>query len=733
MAVLETFSTTIQVSVTSISVRFPHHTQGARFLRTQIASDCLNSEIHTSTTLPPRPLIFHGRDAFIADTVKQLAGPSTAKIAVLGPGGIGKTTVAVALLYEPLVVEHFGTNYRLFLSCEALAYGDVNGLVISLAKLFGLPASSDLLTTVVTHFKNIPCVLLVLDNFETVWLAGGEPVAAIDELLGTLAQIPSLSLMITCRGGILPQTVDWSNPDSAALKPFSLEAALDTFQDKARCVLTGEERTIAEQLLNAVDRIPLAVSLLGQLARLGNSLSELLDRWSYEHSALLRTHGDGRLSSVDGSIEFSIKILQAADHSGESLKLLAVCCMLPDGIHPEIFERLRVQFKHIHRARDTLTAYALASYGADRVLMALSPIRHFVLENHPAHLDHVNALHAIYFDVLERLPVTSSNGQDHAAAALEMGNLSSLLLGLVKKPSQKIVNAVVRLSQFSNTQRPTVTVAAALLPHLEPHPSWKAKCLYAIGNTEFALRNYKSAVDAFAAAMHLFLELGDSAQAADCKTMVGECYRGLNELNYAELLLEEAQGMYASLGNEAGRASCRSRLAVVMRLKGDFPAAIEHLTTAQLILYSIGDILQAVQCNVTLGAVYIQQGDFDSAAAELEHAHSVHIRLGTQGNIAQSSRFLSTIRRMQGDIALAERYLEESQEICRAIRDPEGLAYCAEEFGHLRRDQGRTEDAIEQFKSAHRLFETVQNWAKARHMLYMLDQIEFVPVARSTA
>ena len=159
-------------------------------------------------------------------TVALLVEPSTSRITVLGSGGMGKTTIALSLLYDTQVVEHFGGG-RLFLSCEALI--DVNGIVVSLAKLLGLPASSDLLKAVVTRITDIPRVLVVLDNLETVWLVGGAPVAAVDELLGQLAQIPSLSLVITCRGIILPQLVEWFNADFAAIEPFSLEAALETF------------------------------------------------------------------------------------------------------------------------------------------------------------------------------------------------------------------------------------------------------------------------------------------------------------------------------------------------------------------------------------------------------------------------------------------------------------------------------------------------------------------------
>lgn len=51
----------------------------------------------------------------------------------------------------------------------------------------GNSPSKDLLDAVVTQLRTGLYTVLVLDNIETVWLAGGTSVAAVDELLGRLA------------------------------------------------------------------------------------------------------------------------------------------------------------------------------------------------------------------------------------------------------------------------------------------------------------------------------------------------------------------------------------------------------------------------------------------------------------------------------------------------------------------------------------------------------------------
>ena len=665
-----------------------------------------------SMALPAKPTSFHGRDKFVNGAVELLAEHVTARIAVLGPGGMGKTTIALALLHDPQVVKHFGGG-RLFLSCEALV--DVDAIVVSFARLLGLPASRDLLAAVTNQLAALPRVLVVLDNLETVWLVDGAPVAALDELVGQLAQIPSLSLIITCRGIILPQLVEWSNADSAALEPFSLEAALETFQDKAGRRLTQEEENITDQLLNAVDRLPLAVSLLGQLVRRGNTVAELLARWNREHSALLQTHGAGRINNVEVSIEVSITKLCAADESRESLQLLALCSMLPDGLRPDVFEKLRPHFKRIDRARDNLTAYALANLGADRILKTLSPIRHLVLERYPAPSSHRDALHSIYFDIAGRLPwVVSEHFKSIAAvSAPEMNNLSSLLFTLVSQPSQQIVDSVIRFTHFAFLQRPTMTVASALLSRLDPHPDWKARCLLEISDPQIYLGDQRGAIDSLTTAAQLFLEASDQLRAAWCTLRVADPYRSLGEYDLAETAVKKSQAMYAGLGDEFAEAYCRLNFGLLMLRKQDYPAALEHLTASRQTFGSLGESYANLECSESLGLLYLSQGNLESAGAELEVTYAAFMDLGHPHHTAQSLLYLGIVRWRQGNFALAEKLLGEAEAYYNETGDRKGLARCLEEFGKMRHGQERYDEAITCFDSARLLYEAVQmqQWA----------------------
>ena len=153
-----------------------------------------------SESIPAKPIIFHGRDQTVDDMISLLQQSTTARLAVIGAGGMGKTAVAVAVLHDRRLDDEFGSR-RWFLSCEALV--DADSVVIALAKLFGLKATNDLLQAVITHLTNNPRTILVL-NIETVWLAGGFPDGTVEQLLGRLARIQFLWLIITCRGNVLP-------------------------------------------------------------------------------------------------------------------------------------------------------------------------------------------------------------------------------------------------------------------------------------------------------------------------------------------------------------------------------------------------------------------------------------------------------------------------------------------------------------------------------------------------
>ena len=59
-----------------------------------------------------------GRDKEKFEVLDTLLDKTPARIAILGAGGMGKTTLALSSLHDPAVIEHFPLRY--FVSCEAV-------------------------------------------------------------------------------------------------------------------------------------------------------------------------------------------------------------------------------------------------------------------------------------------------------------------------------------------------------------------------------------------------------------------------------------------------------------------------------------------------------------------------------------------------------------------------------------------------------------------------------------
>jgi predicted AAA+ superfamily ATPase len=66
--------------------------------------------------LPASPKIFHGRENELKDLITILL-TDPARITILGPGGMGKTTLAMAALHHPAIVEKYNAIH--FISCES--------------------------------------------------------------------------------------------------------------------------------------------------------------------------------------------------------------------------------------------------------------------------------------------------------------------------------------------------------------------------------------------------------------------------------------------------------------------------------------------------------------------------------------------------------------------------------------------------------------------------------------
>ncbi|KAJ7145078.1 hypothetical protein C8R43DRAFT_1197214, partial [Mycena crocata] len=172
--------------------------------------------------LPAAPQIFHGRDAELGDILAMLINDFP-RIAILGSGGMGKTSLATAALHNPGVVNKYQNRH--FISCDsAFTCGD---LVSITASTLSLEPTKRLAKVIARHLLSGPPCLVVLDNFETPW----EPVtgrAQVEELLSLLTDIPHVALLITMRGAERPGRVKWTRPFLPPLMPLTAKCKFPT-------------------------------------------------------------------------------------------------------------------------------------------------------------------------------------------------------------------------------------------------------------------------------------------------------------------------------------------------------------------------------------------------------------------------------------------------------------------------------------------------------------------------
>ncbi|KAJ7024867.1 P-loop containing nucleoside triphosphate hydrolase protein, partial [Mycena alexandri] len=323
--------------------------------------------------LPAEPKIFHGREKELADILK-LFSEASPRIAILGAGGMGKTSLAKAVLHHSKVTAKYNTN-RFFIACD----GSTNKveLVNIIGAHLGLKPGKDLNQGVFSHISNAPPTLLVLDNLETLW----DPPEArkeIEEFLSLLTDITSLALMITMRGAERPSKVQWTRPFLLPLKPLAQDAARRMFVDIADDGHLMEE---VDQVLCLTDNMPLVINLLAHLVDTEGCL-KILSRWETEKTSLL-SEGHDKRSNLELSISLSLSSprLTSVPHSQDLLSLLSI---LPDGLSDAELKQTKFPVKDILGCKTVLLRTTLAYTDEHKRLKVLVPIREYMQNLLPA-------------------------------------------------------------------------------------------------------------------------------------------------------------------------------------------------------------------------------------------------------------------------------------------------------------------------------------------------------------
>jgi len=262
----------------------------ATLLSERFASREVRSAPRTAAprSLPATSTSLIGREDDVAAISALVATPEVRLVTLTGPGGIGKTRLAIAAAER---LENRHPQGVVFVPLASIDRPDLVLPRIAAAVGTTIEGSRRALDVLVEHLAETPA-LLVLDNLEQIVSVAPE----LDELL---TRCPGLQLLVTSRTvlrlraereyPVRPLTVPAFSSDAALAQLASLPA-VQLFVDRARAVrydfaLTDDNALAVAGICRRLDGLPLAIELAAArsrllepsalLARLGKSLDAL--------------------------------------------------------------------------------------------------------------------------------------------------------------------------------------------------------------------------------------------------------------------------------------------------------------------------------------------------------------------------------------------------------------------------------------------------------------------------
>jgi predicted ATPase/DNA-binding XRE family transcriptional regulator len=202
--------------------------------------------------VPPTPLV--GRVGEVADIAVRLADRRTRLLTLTGPGGVGKTRLAVAAAAR--AADGFPAGVRFVQLADT---GDAALVPSLIARAVGVNPSREPVLDLVTGAVRDSPLLLVLDTVEHV-LDAAPHVSAL------LAGCPRLVILATSRA---PLRLEWEVV--VPVTPLPLPASTELFVTRARAVGAALDVGVVEpavaDICARLDGLPLAIELAASRSR----------------------------------------------------------------------------------------------------------------------------------------------------------------------------------------------------------------------------------------------------------------------------------------------------------------------------------------------------------------------------------------------------------------------------------------------------------------------------------
>jgi predicted ATPase/DNA-binding CsgD family transcriptional regulator len=638
--------------------------------------------------LPAQRTRLIGRVQDIAELSRRLLHPDVRLMTLVGPPGVGKTRLALAVAEAVLADFQHGV---VFVPLAPL--GDPELVVSAIAHQVGAPEQSGRsLLASLTAVLERQHRLLVLDNFEHV-------LDAATVVTDLLAACPDLKVLATSRTHLhlygehefpvpplgLPDDVDVPNVARLGEAP-----AVALFVERAGAArpsfaLTEENAAAVAEICARLDGLPLAIELAAARVRLlaPGAILERLDQ-------RLDLLGEGprdwpaRHRTARALVDWSYDLL-----SEEQRVLLRRLSVFAGGWTVEAAEAVcgfgvldsTAVMDLLARLVDQSLVLAEEQGGAGRFRL-LETIREFGLEQLEVHgggapTRRRHAQHYLAFVEEADLRLRGPEGQtwlDRLEA--EHDNLRAALAWCKTDPSSvengvRLAGALWRFWYVSGYAKEGLGLLEGALSASGAVPtSVRAQGLTAAGMLMWSQSDYARAGLLLEEALTLSRELGDRFTVALALSGLGYVARSQGDCARAGVLQEEALALSRELGDRPGIARALFSLGYVALFQGDYARAAALQEEALALCREIGDRWGIARALSGLGYVALFQGDYARAAALYTESLALYEQTGSKPDIAPCLEGLARVAGAQGEPARAARLCGAAEVLREAIGAP---------------------------------------------------------------
>ncbi len=620
----------------------------------------------TWTGRPPAYLTaLVGREREAAEVSALVLRPTVRLVTLTGPGGVGKTRLAVQVAAE------LDTGFDEVALVEFAPVRDDDGVAVRIAQAFGVreaPGRS-LLDALVGALRPRK-ILLILDNFEQVRSAGPLLVDLLLACPGVTALLTSRALL-RVSGEHVFSVPPLALPDPGTSLPATTLGgyeAVRLFVERARAVsttfaLTEENAAAVVEICRRLDGLPLAIELAAArvtllsphalLGRLGRRLPLLTDG---AHDA------PERLRTVRAGIAWSYDLL-----SGPEQALFRHLAVFAGGFPLAAAESVRPDGQSwtldaVAALVDQSLLQRVPTDGGEPRFAMLETIREFGLELLVAGGEETVArrIHLTYFRQLAEDAESGLRGPDQQEwrdrLEADLDNLRAALAWCTGD------SADVKDAEHG------LRLAGALWYF------WFQRGLPGEGRrwlTRALARNSGGGVDRAQAL------LGGGTLA----------WRQ-GDLAAARVHLDQSVALWRGTTDRRGLAEALHVLAHVRFDQRDLAAA-EALFQESLSAYRLAaDTLGGLPLVADLGMVAYHRGEYAAAGAVFEESLALFRRHGLKDRVAGVLNQLGDLARLAGDDDRAAALYQESLELWRELRGTPGIASALHKLGQVRRSTG---------------------------------------------